>query len=132
MKIVPQLNPLPAGVSLEPKVTRVSVVPLAESEGAIPPLGGEEIRAVKGWREADRAYEARYKAMLARGAEEVKRTVGAPRAWWEKDFVMAGAEARVEEGKRRRDKWVLTGLKGHKEREMRDKKRQGKREGLRL
>ena len=35
-------------------------------------------------------------------------------------------------GKRRGEKWMLTGLKTHKEREIKDRKRAGKREGLRL
>ena len=126
------LNPLPANVSLQPKATRVSVVPLADSERAIPPLGAEEVARVRGWMAADRAHEGRVKAMQARAAEEARRSVGAPRAWWEKDFAMAGGADVAEAGKRRRDKWVLTGLKNHKEREIRDKKRAGKREGLRL
>ncbi|KAI0653711.1 hypothetical protein C8Q70DRAFT_937533 [Cubamyces menziesii] len=41
-KIIPQLPPLPTTVKLDPKVTRVSVVPLADSEKAIPPLSAEE------------------------------------------------------------------------------------------
>ena len=57
--------------------------------------------------------------------------MSAPRAWWEKEFAMAGGPT-PEDLRRRRDKWLLTGLKNQKEREIRDKKRAGSREGLRL
>ncbi|TBU24697.1 hypothetical protein BD311DRAFT_671180 [Dichomitus squalens] len=130
-QIVPQLPPLPATVQLEQKVTQVSVVPLADSEKAIPPLSAEEIARVQAWQQADRDYEVRRKKMLERVQEEMKKTVSAPRAWWEKDFSLGGVGE--EQLKRRRaDKWNLTGLKAQKEREMKDKKRMGKREGLRL
>ena len=130
-KIVPALNPLPANVSLEAKVTCVSVVPLADSERAIPPLRADEIAAVQAWQRADREYEARAKKMRERVQEEMKKTVSAPRAWWEKDFSLGvGGDEQMK--RRRGDKWQLTGLKSQKEREMKDKKRVGKREGLRL
>ncbi|CDO68596.1 hypothetical protein BN946_scf184996.g27 [Trametes cinnabarina] len=128
-KIIPQLPPLPTTVKLDPKVTRVSVVPLVDSDKAIPPLSTEEIKSVQTWMRADQEYEARYRTMKERMAEEVRETVAKPRAWWEKDFALDGAE----EGRRRRqEKFVLTGLKQAKEKEMREKKRAGKREGLRL
>ncbi|KAH9918736.1 uncharacterized protein BXZ73DRAFT_52794 [Epithele typhae] len=130
-KIVPQLNPLPANVTLEPKVTRVSVVPLADSDAVIPPLEADEITRVQAWMAIDKEYEGRHKAMQARMTEEMRRTVGVPRAWWEKDFTMQGGLA-PDEMRRRRDKWVLTGLKSHKEKEIKDRKKMGKREGLRL
>lgn len=130
-KIVPQLPSLPKDVQMDPKVTRVSVVPLVESEKAIPPLGEDEIKAVQGWMQADKEYEARYRKMRERVGEEMKKTVSAPRAWWEKDFSLAGPEE-TQARKRRGEKWMLTGLKSQKEREMKDKKRAGKREGLRL
>ncbi|RPD76210.1 SNF5-domain-containing protein [Lentinus tigrinus ALCF2SS1-7] len=130
-KIVPSLPSLPKDVQMDPKVTRVSVVPLVESEKAIPPLGADEIRAVQGWMQADKEYEGRYRKMRERVGEEMKKTVSAPRAWWEKDFTLAGAEETMAR-KRRGEKWMLTGLKSHKEREMKDRKRAGKREGLRL
>ena len=67
-------------------------------------------------------------------AEEMKRTVSTPRAWWEKDFTLGDGTAAEDPAKRRArgEKWQLTGLKSQKEREMKDKKRVGKREGLRL
>ncbi|KAI0822438.1 hypothetical protein BC628DRAFT_1417718 [Trametes gibbosa] len=124
-KIIPQLPPLPTTVKLDPKVTRVSVVPLADSEGAIPPLRAEEVVQVQEWMRADKAYEARFRRMRERVAEEAKATVSAPRAWWEKDFAL-------DERRRRAEKFVLTGLKSSREREVRDKRRAGKREGLRV
>ena len=130
-QIVPQLPPLPATVQLEQKVTRVSVVPLADSERAIPPLRADEIAAVQAWQRADREYEARAKKMRERVQEEMKKTVSAPRAWWEKDFSLGvGGDEQMK--RRRGEKWQLTGLKTQKEREMKDKKRMGKRVGKRV
>lgn len=126
-KIIPQLPPLPATVKLDPKVTRVSVVPLVDSETMISPLAEDEIQHVQEWMKADKEYEARYKKMRERMTEELKTTVSAPRAWWERDF-----NASPEERRRRADKFVLTGLKSSKEREIRDKRRVGRREGLRV
>ena len=134
-KIVPQLPPLPATVQLDQKVTRVSVVPLAESDKHIPPLRADEVGQVKKWQEADKAYDVRHAKMRERMAEEMKRTVSTPRAWWKKDFSLAGpgSGAGVQEERRRRgEKWVLTGMRAQKERDMKERKRMGKREGLRL
>ena len=133
-KIVPQLPPLPATVQLDQKATRVSVVPLADSDKHIPPLRADEVAQVKKWQEADKAYDARHAKMRERMAEEMKRTVSTPRAWWEKDFTLGDGTAAEDPAKRRArgEKWQLTGLKSQKEREMKDKKRVGKREGLRL
>ncbi|KAI8990720.1 hypothetical protein BD414DRAFT_413161 [Trametes punicea] len=133
-KIIPQLPPLPTTVKLDPKVTRVSVVPLVDSDKVIPQLTAEEIQNVQEWMKADKEYDARYKTMRERMTEEIKSTVSAPRAWWEKDFSLDGAAAVAvqDERRRRQEKFVLTGLKQAKEREMRDRKRAGKREGLRL
>ncbi|KAI0664168.1 hypothetical protein C8Q70DRAFT_945855 [Cubamyces menziesii] len=132
-KIIPQLPPLPTTVKLDPKVTRVSVVPLADSEKAIPPLSAEEIHNVQEWMKADKEYEARYKKMRERIGDELKTTVSAPRAWWEKDFSLGAASGQDDRERRRRgEKFVLSGLKAAKEREMKDKKRAGKREGLRV
>ena len=51
--------------------------------------------------------------------EEMKKTVSAPRAWWEKDFSLGvGGDEQMK--RRRGDKWQLTGLKTQKEREMKD------------
>ena len=114
-------------------MTRVSVVPLADSEKAIPPLSAEEIHNVQEWMKADKEYEARYKKMRERIGDELKTTVSAPRAWWEKDFSLGAASGQDDRERRRRgEKFVLSGLKAAKEREMKDKKRAGKREGLRM
>ena len=132
-KIVPQLPPLPATVQLDQKVTRVSVVPLAESDKPIPPLRADEIANVQAWQGADKAYEARHAKMRERMADEMKRTVSTPRAWWERDFtLLEGAAAEEAKRRARAEKWQLTGTKSQKEREMKDRKRVGKREGIRL
>ncbi|KAM5536841.1 hypothetical protein V8D89_009559 [Ganoderma adspersum] len=132
-KIVPQVPSLPATVQLDQKVTRVSVVPLADSDKHIPPLRADEVAQVQKWREADKAYDARHAKMRERMTEEMKRTVSTPRAWWEKDFTLGdGVAEDLAKRRARGEKWQLTGLKSQKEREMKDKKRVGKREGLRL
>ncbi|KAI0768187.1 hypothetical protein BD413DRAFT_614533 [Trametes elegans] len=123
-KIVPQLPPLPATVELNPNVTRVTPVPLVDSEQKIPPLTPAEIEHVKEWMKADKEYEARYKKMRERAVQEAKATVGAPRAWWERD--------KDGESRRRGEKFQLTGLKSSREKEIKDKKRAGRREGLRI
>ena len=109
----------------------MSVVPLVDSETAIPPLSEDEIHHVQEWMKADKEYEVRYRKMRERVGEEMKKTVSAPRAWWEKDFSLGvGGDEQMK--RRRGDKWQLTGLKTQKEREMKDKKRMGKRVGKRV
>ena len=122
-QIIPQLPPLPTNVSLNPKVTRVSVVPLKDSETTIPALKEEEIARVKAWMKADEEYDARYKQMRERMKEEMHEAIGKPRAWYEKD---------VEDPRtrRRKEKFELVGLKGGRE-EMKRKKA-GRREGFKL
>ncbi|TFY56219.1 hypothetical protein EVJ58_g7775 [Rhodofomes roseus] len=130
--IIPQLPPL--NVQLNPKISRVAIVPLVESATKIPPLTPEEIANVKKWMEVDKEYDGRYKAMKEKMTVEMRETVGKPKAWWEKDSVME--EGRVPmpshrgPGTKRPEKWSLTGLKQSKEKEIKDKKRAGKREGF--
>ncbi|OBZ66973.1 hypothetical protein A0H81_13301 [Grifola frondosa] len=112
-KVVPQLPPLPAGVSLDQAVTRVSVVALAESAQMIPPLSEQDIVDVQGWMKIDREYETRLKKMRERMVQELRETVAAPRAWWEKDPMEDVRSA----SRRRPEKFVLTGMRGAKERE---------------
>lgn len=124
-QIVAQLPPLPANVNLNPKVTRVSVVPLVDSEAAIPPLKTEEIAMVKEWMKADKEYEGRYKKMRERMADEVREVVVKRRAWYEKDPL---DDPRVS--RRRKEKFELIGLKSGKEE--RTRKKVGRREGFKL
>lgn len=124
-QIIPQLPPLPANVSLNPKVTRVSVVPLIDSETTVPALKEEEIARVQAWMAADREYEARYKTMRERMGEEVAEAIGRRRAWYEKDPLDDPRAAR-----RRKEKFELVGLKTGKEDKVRRKA--GRREGFKL
>lgn len=124
--VIPSLPPLPAGVNLNPKVTRVTVVPLVQSDKAIPPLAADEIADVKTWMKVDREYEGMYKKMKERMAEELKEAMRV-RPWYEKD----PAEARLQQQQRRRgDGFALIGLKGSKEEKARRKN--AKREGVKL
>jgi hypothetical protein len=76
---------LPASVNLNPAVTRVSVVPLATSLAAIPPVSAEEVAHVKTWMAKDRAYEGLYREMKTRMGAEFREMVGARNVpWWEK------------------------------------------------
>lgn len=128
----PLLPPLPANVNLNAKVTRVSVVPLAESSALIPPLTPEEIEEIQGWMKVDREYEALYRKMRERMVEEVRETVAKPRAWWERDAVDEGTRMAMVNAARRRppEKFALTGLRERKDERMRRKP--GRREGFRL
>ena len=124
-QIIPQLPPLPTNVSLNPKVTRVSVVPLVDSETTIRMLKTEEIEEVKGWMKIDKEYEARYKKMQERMTEEVRECIVKRRAWYEKDPLEDHRNVR-----RRKEKFDLIGLKTGKEEKIR--KKVGKREGFKL
>ena len=128
----PSAQPEPAAATVT--VTQTKIVPLTDSDKHIPPPRADEVAQVQKWQEADKAYDARHAKMWERMAEEMKRTVSIPRAWWEKDFTLGDGTAVEDPAKRRAqgEKWQLTGLKSQKEREMKDKKRVGKREGLRL
>ncbi|KAI0926467.1 hypothetical protein AcV7_005399 [Taiwanofungus camphoratus] len=123
--VIPHLPPLPANVSLNPKVTRVSVVPLAESTTLIPPLTQDEIADIKTWMKTDKEYEAVYKRMRERMGEEVRETISAPRAWYERDPTEEGRNTR-----RRTEKFSLTGVKTGKE--GRERRKTGRREGFKL
>ena len=124
-QIVPQLPPLPTNVNLNPKVTRVSVVPLVDSETTIPALAPEEIAEVQAWMAADREYEGRYKKMRERGTEELREAVVKRRPWYEKDPLEDPRAVR-----RRKDKFEIVGI--HKAKEEKARKKSGRREGFRL
>ena len=123
-QIIPQLPPLPANVNLNPKVTRVSVVPLKDSETTIAAIKEEEIERVKEWMQADKEYEAQYKKMRERMAEEVREAIVKPRAWYEKDPLEDPRTSR-----RRKEKFDLIGLKGKEDNR---RKKAGRREGFKL
>ena len=131
--IVPSLPPLPANVSLNPAVTRVTVVPLADSLMHIPSLSEQEVADIKGWMEVDREYEGTYRTMKKRAEAEAREAVfgWGKVPWWEKGG--GGVEGagnmnrwrRPREGfdvryPRRRDGGGSSG------------RRRGKREGLKL
>ncbi|GJE86317.1 hypothetical protein PsYK624_023970 [Phanerochaete sordida] len=122
-QIIPQLPPLPTNVSLNPKVTRVSVVPLKDSETTIPALKQEEIERMKRWMKADDEYEARYKQMRERMTEEVREAIIKPRPWYEKD------PQEDPRARRRKEKFDLVGVKGREEMK---RKKAGRREGFKL
>lgn len=129
--IIPQLTPL--NVQLNPKTSRVTIVPLVESDARISQLSPAEVANVKLWMQKDAEYDGRYKAMKEKMGAEVRETVARPKAWWEKDAVME--EGRIPAPQRgsaakRPEKWSLTGVKQNKDKEIRDKKRAGKREGF--
>ncbi|PCH37509.1 SNF5-domain-containing protein [Wolfiporia cocos MD-104 SS10] len=120
------LPPLPSNVQMNPKVTRVSIVPLKDAAEKIPPLTEEEIENIKSWMKVDKEYDGYYRKMRERALKEIRETISTPRAWWEKDAVL-------EDGhpiRRRPDKFSLTGLNRHKEREFRERWKPGKREGF--
>ncbi|CCM05607.1 uncharacterized protein FIBRA_07836 [Fibroporia radiculosa] len=107
--------------------TRISEVPLKDVGTLIPPLGEDEIAKVKAWMKVEKEYDVRHKAMREQMHKEVLATIGKPRAWWEKDAVVD--DGRVAP-RRRPEKFALTGLKNNKDREMRDRRKAGKREGF--
>lgn len=121
-----QLPPLPANVSLNPKVTRVQIVPLIESTTLIPALSEEEIADVQRWMKADKDYEATYRKMRERVTDDVRELVVKTRPWWERDPM---EDARGQ--RRRRDKFDVIGLKSQRDERVRRPKT-GKREGFKL
>lgn len=126
-QVVPQLPPLPTNVKLNSHVTRVTVVPLIDSETTIPALKQEEIDKVQGWMKIDKEYEALHQKMRDRMAEEVKDVVAKHRAWWERNPQNPQDDPRV---KRPKVKLDLIGIKGASERSR--AKKLGKREGFKL
>ncbi|GLB39897.1 putative SNF5-domain-containing protein [Lyophyllum shimeji] len=85
-QVVPHLPPLPANVSLNPAVTRVTVVPLLTSLDTIPALSESEMNDVKGWMERDREYEGVFRQMKERMGREGREALWKGTAWWEKGF----------------------------------------------
>jgi len=93
---------------------RVTLVPLED----IKPLTEEEVKEVKGWQARDKEYEAVYRGMKERMAEElrVSRAENSD-MWWE-----------VSDGKKLRTKFGIT----YPGQRFRDNRKRGRREGFRL
>ncbi|KAG6883249.1 hypothetical protein C0993_007230, partial [Termitomyces sp. T159_Od127] len=122
----PALPPLP---QLNPSTTRVTIVPLATSMSTIPPLSPAEIDDIKAWMRVDKEYEGVYRAMRDRMRHEL--VAGRARGWWEKGFVVPGAQpGDAGAGNRWRRSREVFEVR-YPRRKDRDRRR-GKREGLRL
>ncbi|KAF8480047.1 SNF5-domain-containing protein [Russula ochroleuca] len=93
---------------------RVTLVPPSD----IKPLTEEEVAEVKGWMARDKEYEAAYRSMKERAAEElrVSRAENSD-MWWE-----------VSDGKKLRTKFGVT----YPGQRLRDNRKRGRREGFRL
>ncbi|TFK53091.1 SNF5-domain-containing protein [Heliocybe sulcata] len=143
---IPQLPPLPRTVSLNPATTKVTVVPLAGSDAAVPALSASEIGKVKEWMAADSAYEAKLRASKERMTVEIREgwvngrkedggvngSVVGP-AWWEKGFgsgqgegVVGGVGLAGRFG--RREKFGI----GYPKKQGEGRRKVGRREGLKL
>jgi SWI/SNF-related matrix-associated actin-dependent regulator of chromatin subfamily B member 1 len=96
------------------KAMRITLVPPAD----IKPLTDEEVVEVKGWMARDKEYEAVYRSMKERAAEELRlsRTENSD-MWWE-----------VSDGKNLRTKFGVT----YPGQRLRDNRKRGRREGFRL
>ena len=96
------------------KTMRITLVPHAD----IKPLSEEEVTEVKGWMARDKEYEAVYRGMKERTAEElrVSRAENSD-MWWE-----------VTDGKNLRTKFGVT----YPGQRLRDNRKRGRREGFRL
>lgn len=126
--VQPVLPPLPANVQLNPNVTRVSIIPLAGSDKVIPTLTSEEIEEIQGWQARDKEYEPIHRKMRERMGEEVRAGPTGKANWWEKDAqVAAGMMSR-----RPREPFDVKYPRPKKERDGRDRRKVGRREGLKL
>ncbi|KAH8097112.1 hypothetical protein BXZ70DRAFT_895483 [Cristinia sonorae] len=127
--IVPALPPLPANVSLNPKTTRITVVPLIDSTKLIPELSSEDIENVKGWMKKDKEYEGVYRKMKERMVEELRDTVVKNRGWWEKGGGSETMNMSIDGRRRVSEKFGVTGFKTGRD----DRRRKtGRREGFKL
>ncbi|KAJ6497699.1 SNF5-domain-containing protein [Mycena sanguinolenta] len=124
---VPSLPPLPASVNLNPAVTRVTVVPLATSLAAIPPVGEDEVKEIKEWMEVDRKYEGVYREMKGRMNAEHRELMG-PRhvPWWEKGTLDMNASRSLQG----REKFEVR--YPYRKRDRDSRRKPPKREGIKL
>ena len=104
----------PSSAPVGAKTMRVTLVPPED----IKPLTEEEVKEVKGWQARDKEYEAVYRGMKERMAEElrVSRAENSD-MWWE-----------VSDGKKLRTKFGIT----YPGQRFRDNRKRGRREGFRL
>ncbi|KAF8178617.1 hypothetical protein K438DRAFT_1604964 [Mycena galopus ATCC 62051] len=124
---VPSLPPLPASVNLNPAVTRVTVVPLATSLAAIPPVDADEVDEIKGWMEVDRKYEGVFREMKGRMNAEYRELMGQRQIpWWEKGTLDTNA-SRFLHG---REKFEVR--YPYRKRDRDPRRKPPKREGLKL
>lgn len=121
----------PSIPGLNPAVSLVTTIPLAESSTQIPPLTSEEIADVQKWMAIDRAYQNSWAAMRKRADTEL-RTAVSHVPWWEKGGSALEGNGnrwrRPDEGfhvRFPRSKRETGGLVG-------SVRRKGKREGLKL
>lgn len=127
--VIPQLPPLPANVSLNPVVTRVTVVPLVDSLKAIPALNEDEIKDIQGWMQVDKEYEGVFRKMKERMTDEMREVFGPTSvAWWEKGAL----DVNPNRWRRGREPFDVRYPRSRKEREGRERRKPGRREGLRL
>ncbi|KAF8892911.1 hypothetical protein BD779DRAFT_1467981 [Infundibulicybe gibba] len=132
--VIPSIPPLPAGVSLNPLVTRVSIVPLHSSTTTIPALDATEIQDIQNWMHTDKEYDAEFRKMKERMAEEARGVFGPAAAmWWEKGWVgVGGGLGALAKGRERRPGFDIRYPR--RDRRERERGREGRkrREGLRL
>src|SRR5258708_3321687 len=96
------------------KAMRITFVPRAD----IKPLTDEDVVDVKGWMARDKEYEAVYRSMKERAAEELRLSRAENSdMWWE-----------VSDGKNLRTKFGVT----YPGQRLRDNRKRGRREGFRL
>jgi SWI/SNF-related matrix-associated actin-dependent regulator of chromatin subfamily B member 1 len=124
--IQPVLGPLPANVQLNQQLTRVTVVPLAGSDKTILPLSPSEIKDIQAWKQADKDYEGIWRKMKERMADELRTATGPSKAaWWEKDAVDLTR-------RKPREPFDVRYPRQKRDRDGRDRRKTGRREGLKL
>ncbi|KAI9513428.1 hypothetical protein F5148DRAFT_971668 [Russula earlei] len=131
---LPLSHPPTAPASAAPPVTNVPALPAAATTSApvssktmrvtlvapadIKPLSEEEVAEAKGWMARDKEYEAAYRGMKERMAEELRVSrAESSDMWWE-----------VPDGKKLRTKFGVT----YPGQRLRDNRKRGRREGFRL
>lgn len=127
----PILPPLPAGTNLNANVTRVTVVPLMDSDKTIPPLNEKEKSDIQEWMKIDNEYETRFKQMKERMNNEMRTDVFGPLSvnWWEKGAPSLNPGV-VGQWRRAREPFDVRYVK--KNRDGGRGRKPGRREGFRL
>lgn len=127
----PILPPLPAGTNLNANVTRVTVVPLMNSDKTIPPLNEKEKSDIQEWMKIDNEYETRFKQMKERMNNEMRTDVFGPLSvnWWEKGAPSVNPGI---VGQRRRTRELFDVRYAKKNRDVGRGRKPGRREGFKL